>query len=233
MENNYKKIVKEILGEDSKKHGFSMTFPKKLVSTRPIVYLNRAVDGVYQEFDVTENLITGKIGLNRIPGIKFEASYSNEDSFVEILTEIANLLNEKGYEILDMEMKKPHLHLEDYEVFIETYIGLANDFCLAHNLSIESVGEKDLQTVADEIAAIKKLSNEEVIPEIIRVSSFFAKLILNKIGTAVCIDENEKTLSIKDERGMCVDPLYSIFAAYTLDEQFILPNIQAVYESIG
>ncbi len=179
MEIQYKKIIKEIMGQEAKKRGYTITSHRKLLATRPRAYFDREVDGkITGHFDITEYLIGPKTLFLRCIGKEIHLKYDDEASFRECIQTFNKYMIEEGYDAVDKAFttKKPSFSNEDNFFVVKNYEDVYNS---EKDAFAGKTTRESLKYLEGLLTELYDVSWEEAKPELLKIACILVGYMLD------------------------------------------------------
>ena len=127
MSIKYKKIIEEIMGDEAKKNGFTITTHPKLLATKPLAYFEKIDGERSQMFEITEYLIGPKTIFLRCCGNEIHLKYEDEQSFRECINKFQEFMINEGYNLLQYAARRPIFTKKDSEYVFNNYEKMFNE----------------------------------------------------------------------------------------------------------
>lgn len=220
MEIQYKKIIKEIMGPEAKKRGYTISSHRKLLATRPMAYFNKEVNGrSAMLFEITEYLIGPKTLFLRCQGKQIHLKYDDEASFRECIQTFNKYMIEEGYDAIDKALttKKPRFYDEDNFFVVKNYEDVYNS---EKDAFAGKTTRESLKYIEGLLAELYDVSWEKAKPELLKIACILVGYMLDnnqKIyigeGTTTDIYYLERKEGIK--RYASEDPCNLVLLSYT------------------
>lgn len=209
------------MGEEARKHGFSISAQPGLLATKPLAYFTRKMDsGGSQMFEITEyKIFPGRIFL-RGAGANITLEYKNEEEFEKCIHHFNDYMVKEGYGLLDDALNIKEFEYEDGKYVKENYNELAEMF-------IKEVQVSDIATMSvavfinyirEYISNLVGVDWDQAKPKLMLVAGFIIYYMVNRAGAYIEEDTERITYFVlaRDKEGIIEkhSPLKLVYVAY-------------------
>ncbi len=222
----YKKIIKKILGPDAEKNGFKRG-KRGLsgISKRTLAcYEKEYEDGYRLSFDIDFDIFSDRLELLAC-GINEERSFDSSDaeSFKKVISEFAEILREKGYQLMDetarKEAARPKYTAEEQLYLLNNYESLAEDFCRENQVDKDMPFMDKMYLVKEKVESSRELPFEEVKENLMKIAAFYATALLGweKVNSYL-VNSGGRYLTVSGALRGTIQPLRTLLV-YWLNER--------------
>ena len=183
----YKKIIKEIMGQDAQNNGFriakktSVGYSKSLLAE----YERRIDERLVLRFSIDYDFVAKELEL-QTNGINEVRSFDgSEQDFRRVISEFADIMRKEGYKNCDKALKEPRYSMAEHGYLLKNYKQLSEKYCKDNSIDsdVDFVGR--INHINDKIAILKGKEFEDVKDELIIIAAFFATTLLQCEGTTM------------------------------------------------
>ena len=182
MKINRKEIIKSIIGESAKTHGFTLEWGTPVRGTWYILSLKR--EGLGQRIDFIEDISRpGELKVNGFDNARFRYEYdiNDKESYRNIICQIKKFLETEGYQILDKRRLLPVLHEDDFDYISKNYCVLSELFCEKSEVDIDEIKIVDaMDLICASFSEIQGKQWDDIKFVFYEIVSFYIGVLLKK-----------------------------------------------------
>ena len=213
MDINYKKIIKDLMGQDAKEHGYKLSSMRKCFSKWEIASFDKYEDEYNCYYGITLNLLKdGEITLVA-GGTKVVRNFSDEDGFIKVISEYAEFMRNEGFMIIDNNKNKPRFKGKDNDYLYQNYAEISENYRVDNNLDPEIEISERIIHVLDSIEECKGKSFSDIKENLMQIAAYYTDTLLSIEDTRFEF-EDDKFAIIYNEDEQCTFPLKDVIAVW-------------------
>ena len=177
----YKRIIKQIMGPDAAARGFvaGKLVSAGLMKRHLASYEKEYDDNLSLGFDIELDTVFSELELQSC-GLSETRKFDkdDEDSFRNVINEFAQIMRDKGYDLVEKCAAKPRFTSDDQRFLRNNYKQLSEQLYAERSIDPELSFLDKLYLIDEMIVSCRGKSYEEVKKELIKIAGFYTTTLL-------------------------------------------------------
>lgn len=222
----YKKIIKEIMGSEAKKHGFKIGKNGPAgISKRNLAVYEKKIDEIYtQSFEIEYDSMFHELTL-WAGKIRETSKFENDDeaSFRKVVNQFEEIMKGRGYQAFIDEEAEPRFTIAEQGFLLKNYRELSA--CFYSKYSIDCKANDNAELIEKLEFIVKKVDEcrgkefADIKENMIEVAAFYTELILNCADASIEGYKGFDNFTIVKGNMGVIYPLNSILSLWTKERK--------------